>query len=336
MYTVKMPICHNSLLFTGFKDSDSSLKMILFLISCLCIIGTSYRYFQLRHIQLNSKFLKLRSSILNDNPDIVQKHSFVQDELRKRSMKLHTKDQAPNEGEQEAQTPFTKWTPSRANYLQFLVDSLKIHETLEKIPQEYKELAVFCGTGLERSGPLKQDIDWLCKYDTTLSLPDCSLACSTYARFLVEVAKQSIPKFICHYYNYYFAHIAGGTIIGKRMQNILLGGHKLQFYKYDVQPQNGFAIEVNNSDNKIDDFNLNATEHNMTTNNNNLIISEHNDTFTSRSRDVSALFDIVRHNVDKLASTWSENQKLECCDETAACFRYSNNIMSVLAVTKLI
>ena len=60
-------------------------------------------------------------------------HSFVQDELRPVAMKLHTRDQAPREGQQEAQTPFTSWEPSRQDYTQFLVDSLMVYDTFEQI-----------------------------------------------------------------------------------------------------------------------------------------------------------------------------------------------------------
>ena len=39
------------------------------------------------------------------------------------AMKLHTRDQAPKEGQQPAQKPVSKWEPGREEYLQFLVDS---------------------------------------------------------------------------------------------------------------------------------------------------------------------------------------------------------------------
>ena len=60
-------------------------------------------------------------------------YSFVQDELRPVAMKLHTKDQAPREGQQKEKTPFTKWEPSRQDYTQFLVDSLMVYNTFEQI-----------------------------------------------------------------------------------------------------------------------------------------------------------------------------------------------------------
>ena len=39
------------------------------------------------------------------------------------AMKLHTRDQAPKEGQQPAEKPVSKWEPGREEYLQFLVDS---------------------------------------------------------------------------------------------------------------------------------------------------------------------------------------------------------------------
>lgn len=63
----------------------------------------------------------------------VDKDSFVQNEMRSYAMKLHTRDQAPREGQQKAEKPFTTWEPKRENYLQFLVDSLVVYETLDNI-----------------------------------------------------------------------------------------------------------------------------------------------------------------------------------------------------------
>ncbi len=33
----------------------------------------------------------------------------------------------------------------------------------------------------------------------------------------VNIAKKSLLKFICHYCNYYFAHTAGGKILGSSL-----------------------------------------------------------------------------------------------------------------------
>jgi heme oxygenase len=160
-------------------------------------------------------------------------YSFVQDEMRPYAMKLHTRDQAPKEGQQKAETPFTKWQPGRSNYLQFLVDSLHVYETLESIVNEHDALATLRNTGLERSAALKEDIQWMLEYDNTLTLPACGAGGIEYSQFLRQIAKESIPKFLCHYYNHYFAHTAGGRMIGAKMAELLLEKKVLKFYTWD-------------------------------------------------------------------------------------------------------
>lgn len=39
----------------------------------------------------------------------------------------------------------------------------------------------------------------------------------TYAKHLKQLAADDPQSFICHYYNYYFAHTAGGRMIGKKV-----------------------------------------------------------------------------------------------------------------------
>lgn len=163
----------------------------------------------------------------------VKPYSFVQDEMRPFAMKLHTRDQAPKEGQQKAETPFTKWQPGRSNYLQFLVDSLRVYETLETIVAEHAILAPLRNTGLERSAALKEDIHWMLDYDKTLTMPACGAGGIEYSQFLSQLAKESIPKFLCHYYNHYFAHTAGGRMIGAKMAELLLEKKVLKFYSWE-------------------------------------------------------------------------------------------------------
>jgi heme oxygenase (biliverdin-producing, ferredoxin) len=62
---------------------------------------------------------------------------------------------------------------------------------------------------------------------------------STYAAFLTALAKDDAPAFICHYYNFFFAHTAGGRMIGAKVSQELFGGKELAFYAYeggDVAP----------------------------------------------------------------------------------------------------
>ena len=48
-------------------------------------------------------------------------------------------------------------------------------------------------------------------------LPEPDKAGSTYAAYLHELAENDPPAFICHFYNVYFAHSAGGRMIGKKV-----------------------------------------------------------------------------------------------------------------------
>ena len=38
---------------------------------------------------------------------------------------------------------------------------------------------------------------------------------------------------MCHYYNHYFAHTAGGRMIGRKMAANLLDGTTLKFYQWE-------------------------------------------------------------------------------------------------------
>lgn len=186
-----------------------------------------------QHSKFQTLFMHGTETTSVSNQPSQQEYSFVNDDLRKFAMKLHTRDQAPKEGQQQAQVPFIKWEPTRMNYLQFLVDSLHVYETLDSIVNEYPSLSLFRSTGLERSAALKTDIAWICKYDPNLTIPQCGEAGLAYAELLKRIVKESIPKFMCHYYNQYFAHTAGGRMIGKRMSDLLLGGEVLSFYKWE-------------------------------------------------------------------------------------------------------
>ena len=162
-------------------------------------------------------------------------------ELRDVAMKLHTKEQAPREGQASAPAkPEKPFVPTQADYLKFLVDSFEVYKTLEDIvnkEQLVEELGRFRNTGLERTSALKKDIKWMC--DTyNLDKPEVGKAGSSYCEMLENMitvnddgAKEGIPEFICHYYNFVFAHLAGGRMIGKQMSKMLLDGETLEFYK---------------------------------------------------------------------------------------------------------
>ncbi len=52
-------------------------------------------------------------------------------------------------------------------------------------------------------------------------------------RLLEKLAKDDPSAFICHFYNIYFAHSAGGRMIGVRLADQLLDRKKLAFYEYE-------------------------------------------------------------------------------------------------------
>eukprot|EP00545_Synedropsis_sp_CCMP1620_P010444 CAMPEP_0119003354 /NCGR_PEP_ID=MMETSP1176-20130426/513_1 /TAXON_ID=265551 /ORGANISM="Synedropsis recta cf, Strain CCMP1620" /LENGTH=198 /DNA_ID=CAMNT_0006954951 /DNA_START=337 /DNA_END=933 /DNA_ORIENTATION=+ len=144
-------------------------------------------------------------------------------------MKLHTTRQAPKEGKvvEEKAPPHVT---THADYLQFLVDSQCVYQTLEDIVNDKDELATFRQTGLERTTGLEQDIQFLLsEYD--LEKPAVGAFGKAYVKELTSI--DSIPELMCHYYNYYFAHTAGGRMIGKQMAALLLDKKTLEFYKWD-------------------------------------------------------------------------------------------------------
>jgi len=161
--------------------------------------------------------------------------SFVQTEMRSAAMKLHTRDQS-KEGEQKAQTPVAKWEPGRAEYLQFLVDSRHVYSCFEEIVAENDALATYRDSGLERKAALDKDIAW---FDSEgLAAPPLGKYGEEYAATLKALsAEGKLQALTCHFYNFYFAHTAGGRMIGKMMADKLLDGRTLEFYKWEGDPK---------------------------------------------------------------------------------------------------
>ncbi|KAL5729609.1 heme oxygenase (biliverdin-producing, ferredoxin) [Ranunculus cassubicifolius] len=161
-----------------------------------------------------------------------EKKGFVE-EMRFVAMKLHTKDQS-KEGEKEADVqPIMKWEPSLEGYLRFLVDSKLVYDTLETIVQKasYPSYAEFRNTGLERAESLAKDLEWF--KEQGHAIPEPSAPGVSYARYLEELSEKDPQAFICHFYNVYFAHTAGGRMIGKKVAEKILNSKELEFYKWD-------------------------------------------------------------------------------------------------------
>ncbi|CAI9089816.1 OLC1v1024456C2 [Oldenlandia corymbosa var. corymbosa] len=174
----------------------------------------------------------------------VEAKGFV-DEMRVVAMKMHTKDQAKegekesNEQEPEGQ-PLSKWEPSIEGYLKFLVDSKLVFDTLEKIVENphFTEYAEFRNTRLERSERLAKDLVGL--KEKYRAIPEPSTHGINYAQYLKEISENDTQAFMCHFYNIYFAHSAGGRMIGRKVStyttNISYVNCKRKNKKWSTKP----------------------------------------------------------------------------------------------------
>lgn len=167
----------------------------------------------------------------------LKKTGFV-GEMRAVAMKLHTREQAPKEGGVEAPKRTQAWAPTLWGYQQFLAESKVVYNAFEDIMHQasdawHPEYSNFQHTGLERSAGLAADLEYMQQQH---KLPPPVIQEDgpgmTYAKHLKQLAADDPQSFICHYYNYYFAHTAGGRMIGKKVSDMLLGGKELAFYEY--------------------------------------------------------------------------------------------------------
>jgi len=84
---------------------------------------------------------------------------------------------------------------------------------------------------LERRDALALDIAWFA--EEGLPTPSPAKQGLSYEAFLRDmVADERWEQFVCHFYNFYFAHTAGGRMIGKRMAAKLLDSKVLHFYQW--------------------------------------------------------------------------------------------------------
>ncbi|XP_047073634.1 heme oxygenase 1, chloroplastic-like [Lolium rigidum] len=161
------------------------------------------------------------------------KKTFVE-EMRAVAMRMHTKDQA-REGEKEAHkySVNLEREPTVEGYVQFLVDSKLVFQTLEAIVDRavVPWYADFRNTGLERSEALKKDLKWFSEQGHTI--PEPSAPGITYASYLEELSEKDTQAFICHFYNVYFAQSAGGRMIGTKIAEKILNKKELEFYKWE-------------------------------------------------------------------------------------------------------
>ncbi|KAL6770148.1 HMOX1 [Auxenochlorella protothecoides x Auxenochlorella symbiontica] len=157
-------------------------------------------------------------------------------ELRQYAMRLHTREQAPREGKAAAPKPDKPWEPKLAGYMQFMAESKVVYDTFEELlaagaQPYYKE---FAATGLQRGAAIDHDLAYLSeKYGVPIPEAKPDGPGHTYASELRELAANKPGPFLCHFYNHYFAHTAGGRMIGKQVSQRILDGWTGNFYKWD-------------------------------------------------------------------------------------------------------
>ncbi|XP_039044340.1 heme oxygenase 1, chloroplastic-like [Hibiscus syriacus] len=138
--------------------------------------------------------------------------------------------------------------------------------------------AEFRNTGLERSEKLAMDLQWF--KEQGYAIPEPSSPGVTYSEYLKELSEKDPQAFICHFYNIYFAHSAGGRMIGKKVAEKILDNKELEFYKWDG--------------------------------------------------DLSQLLQNVRDKLNKVAGSWTREEKNHCLEETEKSFKYSGEILRLI------
>ena len=73
----------------------------------------------------------------------------------------------------------------------------------------------------------------------------------TVRRKLEHLAATDVPTFMCHWYNVYFAHTAGGLMIGRAVSAAVLDGAELAFYQYGGQDPKEIGAPVKEAINAI-------------------------------------------------------------------------------------
>ncbi|CAI9115775.1 OLC1v1016768C2 [Oldenlandia corymbosa var. corymbosa] len=129
------------------------------------------------------------------------------------------------------------WEPSVEGFINYLVDSQLVFSTIERIVDESDDVsyAYFRKTGLERSDSLSKDLRWFSEAGNVI--PEPSPPGVTYASYLEELAEKTPPLFLCHFYNIYFSHVAGGQVITKKVSEKLFEGRELEFCAWEGQEE---------------------------------------------------------------------------------------------------
>ncbi|KAK9946559.1 hypothetical protein M0R45_012019 [Rubus argutus] len=187
---------------------------------------------------------RYRKQYPGESKGITEEMRFVAMRLRNRNGKKfdpqsddsqsESDDNAPDESDiSESDGEKETWQPSLEGFLRYLVDSKLVFDTVERIVDNANDVAYayFRKTGLERSEALSKDLEWFGEQGNVI--PEPSNPGISYAKYLQEVAQTCAPLFLCHFYNIYFSHIAGGQVIARQVSEKLLEGKELEFYTWE-------------------------------------------------------------------------------------------------------
>jgi len=275
----------------------------------------------------------------HSRPTQMMGKSFVHDEMRPSAIKFHSRDQT-SQGQQPAQVPFTQWSPTKADYLHYLVDSLSVYGAMEPAVANHAELRSIRVPGLERTNALRADIQWMCQFDPALKAPAVGIPGQAYTAYIKKLLDvNDVPGLVCHYYNAYFALSAGGLRIGQHLAHKLLEGKKLQFYTFDPPVESNPAAGTSTVNIRSKSSVGASTVSTATGGVEHSAQNYHDLTFTSHEAHDSApadnlylvnLKDTFRDKIDALAAQWTPAQRLHCCTETEKCFEFNKDLLGYL------
>ncbi|KAK8637782.1 hypothetical protein V6N13_136242 [Hibiscus sabdariffa] len=165
--------------------------------------------------------------------------------------------------------------------------------------------AEFKNTGLERLENLANDLKWF--EEQGYAIPGPSSPGVTYAEYLKEISENDPQAFICHFYNTYFAHSAGGRMIGRKVAEKLLNNKVLEFYKWDGDLSQ-LLQNVRDKLNKVSEVSSVP-----------LFVSLQNSLVNSRPPDSYLVF-----------QSWTREEKNHCLEETEKSFKHSGDILRLI------
>lgn len=131
----------------------------------------------------------------------------------------------------------TRW---RASWRAGRTPCVRAHSLSLALPVELtpslpctRPVAGFTRTGLERGEALAHDIAWFQAQGVTPTDVGSSGPGREYAAYLQSLAKSDPQSFLCHWYNVYFTHTAGGRMIGAKVTQVLELPPSLRFYAWE-------------------------------------------------------------------------------------------------------